>query len=196
MLTEYSPRGCTPYCRIFFFLICFIWLFMLFQDQTYMMGVYVPSYGVRLSSPKVANLPRFQIMAPTASCQAPKQMSLSTTPAVDWVWWAGLVPCSEAAAKQCASWGTVRCLSTKGREVHDWIVSCCKCDFPYVSELSVSPPQTGCLKNRTDSQIMSVPGSPKSAYSSHRMEQETKEMFWLWMLIMCCDFFLLLFFYF
>lgn len=114
MLTEYSPRGCTPDCRIFSFLICFIWLFMLFQDQTYMMGVYVPSYGVRLSSPKVANLPRLQVMAPTPSCQVPEQMSLSTTPAVDWVWWAGLVPCSEAAAKQCASWGTVRRLSTKG----------------------------------------------------------------------------------
>lgn len=164
---------------------------MLFQDQTYMMGVYVPSYGVHLSSPKVANLPRLQVMAPTASCQAPEQMSLSTTPAVDWVWWAGLVPRSEAAAKQCASWGTVRHLSTKGM-TELFHVANVIFHMP-VNWVQVHHRLVVWRTEQTAKLWVSL-GSPKSAYSSHRMEQETKEMFWLWMLIMCCDFFFIYFF--
>lgn len=136
----------------FFFLIHFTWMLVLFQEQVYMMGIYALFDGMCLLPPKPANLLRLQREAvrPLSSCPC--------QPHLRWIESGELscVPQTHVASKKWeSSPGRVMSLATKWREMHNWVVLCCKCDFPYVSDLSVSPLRSGYFKIRIDSQKLS-----------------------------------------
>lgn len=152
MLKDHSPRRWALDHSIFLFLH-FLWMSVLFQELIYLMGACVHFQGAGLSSPKAANLSRLQ-------CQAVRLLSLLL---FNHIWdklslvRRAVCPRHKSSSKkQGASLGRVRHLENKGREVQNWVVLCCKCDFPHQWSECKSL-RAGYLKNRMNSQNTAEP---------------------------------------